>query len=135
MAYSGKTNYYGIPIAQDGDTILEDDNILQMQMIDNLLQAATGIVGTGVIQEGVFSVLPDEGSGYSVVLSPNGGISIKGVLNGGLAKSSSSIVWENLTDGSFYYLYLKYTIDLYTDPLAFEVVAETTPFSTDNLEH
>ena len=135
MPYLGKTTYYGIPIAMQGDALREDDNVLQMQMIDNLLQAATGIVGTGVIQEGVFLELPDEGSGASILLSPDGGISIKGVLNGGLCKSSSSVSWGGLSAGNFYYLYLKYTDNLYTDPTAFEIVSLTVPVSTENLEY
>ena len=135
MPYAGKTTYYGIPIAKDGDSIQEDENVQQMQMVDNLLQAATGIVGTGVIQEGTYAELPDEGSGASVLLSPDGGISIKGVLNGGLCKSSSSILWPNLVAGNFYYLYLKYTIDLYTDPTAFQVVSLTSPVAASNLEY
>jgi len=135
MPYAGKTTYYGIPIALQGDAIREDDNVLQMQMIDNLLQAATGIVGTGVIQEGIFLELPDEGSGASILLSPDAGISIKGVLNGGLCKSSSTIEWSGLTSGNFYYLYLKYTNDLFEDPTAFEIVSLTVPIATTNAEY
>ena len=135
MPYLGKTTYYGIPIAMQGDAIREDDNVLQMQMIDNLLQAATGIVGTGVIQEGTFLELPDEGSGASILLSTDGGISIKGVLNGGLCKSSSSVLWDGLSAGNFYYLYLKYTDNLYTDSTAFEIVSLTVPVATTNLEY
>lgn len=132
MSFTGSTSYYGIPYGKDGDTIEEPDNQQQAQMIDWLLQAASGIAGNGVIQEGSYDQAPDSGLGNFVILNPSGGISIKAAFKSALARSSSTIVWQGLSVGNFYYLYLSWSSSLYTDPTSFTTVSVTTPYASDN---
>jgi len=135
MAYSGRTSFYHIPIPITNDTLEESENIAQMQSIDNLLQAANGIVGTGVIEDGTYIGVADTGTGCKVLLNPVSGISIKGLLNGGLVQTASQIAWEGLFDETFYYLYLKYEKGLYNNTTTFSVVSETVPIDVDNLNY
>jgi len=132
MAYSGRTTFYQIPIALDGDILDEAENIQQMQMVDDLLESAVGIVGTGVIKEGNFSIVTDTGSGYKVLLKPVSGNAIHGLLGSGLASSKSQVTWEGLYSGNFYYLYLRFTTNLYENSAAFTTTVRTTPVSSDN---
>ena len=133
MAYSNKTSFYRIPIAVDDDLLNEADNVQQMQMIGNTLQAGNGIVTAGVILEGSYVEIPDSGSGYKILLQPQSGISVKSLMNGGFAKSEAEIAWEGMVAGNFYYLYLHTSgSDIYQDPTAFTTEIRTTPISIDN---
>jgi hypothetical protein len=132
MSFTGATTFYTIPYGKDGDTIEEPDNELQAQMIDWLLQSATGVADNGVIQEGSYSQAPDTGAGSLVLLNPSGGVSIKASFKSALARSSSSVVWEGMSTGTFYYLYLQWDTSLFTDPSSFTTVIATTPYATDN---
>jgi len=132
MSFTGSTSYYGIPYGNDGDLIEQPDNELQAQMSDWLLQAANGVAGNGVIEEGTYSQAPDSGSGNLILLNPSGGIAIKAAFRSALARTSSSIVWEGLSIGNFYYLYLSWNSTLYRDPSSFGVVSSITPFATTN---
>jgi len=133
MIYSNKTSFYRIPIAMDGDLLNEADNVQQMQMIGNSLEAGNGIVTAGVIKEGSFVEIPDSGSGRKLLLQPISGISIDSLMNGGLARSSAEISWEGLYSGNFYYIYLQtFNDDIFRDPTAFVPVIKTIPVSIDN---
>jgi hypothetical protein len=132
MAYSGRTSYYQIPIAINDDLLEETENTNQMEIIDNLLEASIGVIGTGVIKEGVYVEVADTGTGRKVILNPSDGVSISAVLNSASARTQSQVVWERLFDGNFYYLYLKFRDSLYEDPKTFEVVSRTSPVLTSN---
>ena len=135
MAYSGRTSFYNIPIALNGDILDESENQQQMRMIDNFLEAATGVIGTGVIQEGLFSTVADTGSGHKVLLDPVAGISIKGLLNSGLINSASQIAWTDLQTGNFYFLYLQFTTELYEDETKFTIVSKTDLVDSSNFNY
>ena len=132
MAFTGATSYYGIPYGRDGDLIEEPDNQLQSQMADWLLQAASGVAGNGVISEGTYAQAPDTGVGNYVYLNPSGGVSIKASFQGALARSPSTIVWEGLATGNFYYLYLEWNSSLFRDPTSFTTTSTLVPYSSDN---
>ena len=132
MAYFGRTSYYRIPIAMYDDLLDETENVQQMQMIDDFLEAATGVIGTGIIREGTFSIIPDIGSGYKVLITPLDGIAVHGLLNSGLASTKSQVAWEGMYTGNFYYLYLQFKDGLYKNSTSFNTIFRTTPVSSDN---
>ena len=132
MSYNGSSQKYSIPIATDGERLLQENNIEQMNIIDYLLQASVAIVNNGVIAEGEYYKLDNVGSGYSILLNPVDGISMEAVLRDGLVQSSSSVQWTGLSTGNFYYLYIKFTNGLYKDPEAFETYSSTTPVDATN---
>ena len=132
MAYSGRSTFYNIPIALNDDLLGESENIQQMQMIDDILEASTGVVGTGIISEGSFSIIADAGSGYKVLIEPLNGIAVHGLLGSGLASTKSQVSWEGMRDGNFYYLYLEFTSNLYKNSTSFNAIYRTTPVSSNN---
>lgn len=132
MAYSGRSTFYNIPIALNDDLLGESENIQQMQMIDDILEASTGVVGTGIISEGSFSIITDIGSGYKVLIEPLNGIAVHGLLGSGLASTKSQVSWEGMRDGNFYYLYLEFTSNLYKNSTSFNAIYRTTPVSSNN---
>ena len=133
MAYSSRSAFYRIPIAMNDDLLSESENVQQMQIIDDLLEASTGVVGTGIIREGTFSIISDIGSGYKVLITPSDGVAVHGLLNSGLASTKSQVAWEGMQTGNFYYLYLQFKADLYRNPASFNAIFRTTPISSDNI--
>jgi hypothetical protein len=125
MAYSSRTDFYRIPIPLTGDIITGVDQQKTFNIIENQLLAGMKGLRTAVFAEGVYSVIDNGDSTYKVMLSSNGSPAISGIVNGGLIETDTSIIWNGLSSGLIYYLYLVWKDETYQNPSDFTITSNT----------
>jgi len=136
MVYGGQTNFYRIPYPLSGQYVEETEESKRYTIVENQLRA--GMKGTllAVFEDGNYTAINNGDGTYDVSLSSTGANkALMGICNGGLVETSSTIYWESIPTGSFYYLYAQYTTSLYVDPTAFNLVYFTAPKSITETEY
>ena len=117
MNYKQRTKCLGIPVVGYGDKILPELELKKYQIIENMLMA--GIRGelNAVFDEGQMVVRRGENGKYVVVLSANGvSPSVHGTVGGAYFLAPSTVSWEDLNDGTTYFLYLRGSPKTFSDP-------------------
>jgi len=125
-----KTPVFGIPYMQDGTFMSAAQEQRRANIIENQLLAGTKGIKCCVFQDGNYRVIDNYNGSRTVLLSRTGqNVSLEGVLNGGYCYTPEPIMWENLSSGRKYYLYVAATSHLYEDESAFTPVAKTLPYA------
>ena len=84
MPYRYKTNFYRIPVMDEGDILTEEQEWVQMSTIDNLLRAATFGCTKAYLEDGTYSIeWDDRHMECHLVIRPSksGGYSLMGIIN------------------------------------------------------
>jgi len=125
MGYSKKTGLYRIPVMGYGDTLLEEEEMRQMTIIDNLLYAATYGCSKCIIEEGIYSIKKENGE-LKLVIKPLEQFSLLGILNYRLFLSKKELTY-NLYPQAFYYIYAEYTESLENNANSFTIKGYGSP--------
>lgn len=131
--YKGKTPYLNIPVVQFGDKINPDMEMRKYTIIENMLIAGTQGVKEVVFDEGSYS-LDEDGDVFVVSLRAGSTHpSIHGMVSGFYFKGASTLKWESLIPGNFYYLYIRPTPNTPHENSAIRTVASKIKFDAGSL--
>ena len=119
MSYSKKTELYRIPVMGKGDTLMEENEMQQMTIIDNLLYAVTYGCSKCLIEEGSYTLKKDK-DGLKLSIKPLEEFSMLGILNYRLFLSKKEITYS-IYPNSFYYIYAEYTEGLENNAESFSI--------------
>jgi hypothetical protein len=128
--YNKKTEFYGIPILCEGQSLSEKEETKKFNIIENQLLGATKGVMCCVFEEGSYHISKEDEKSFSVKLVPTGkSVALEGIVRGGYCLSKEKIVWGDLKKGRVYHLYVMHNDKLYQDEYAFSVTKkEHTPW-------
>lgn len=124
MRYKQRTKALGIPVPGYRDRIWPELELQKFQIIENMLLAGMRGELNAVFDEGQMVLRRGENGKYRVVLSANGASpSVHGTVGGAYFIASSTVAWEDLDDGTTYFLYLRGSPETFSDPSAVRPIA------------
>lgn len=124
--YKQKTKNFGIPVLGWEDRIWPELEMMKWQMVENMLMASMKGAVNSIFREGHMR-LSKSGWTYSVVLSGTGNEpSLQGSVGGAYFDAPSSLVWDNLSEGRTYFLYIEGSTKTFQDESAVKTVSSTT---------
>lgn len=130
MSYSGRTDFYNIPYMKAGDILIEDNERQQLQIIDGLLYAATMGGSNCIIQDASYTLSNTTSANASLLLSASGEHVITALV-GKRVTVLEDPATLSLPSGGTYYIYLRTTENIDSDPTSCEVVSLTERNDSD----
>lgn len=129
LEYSGRTEFYRIPVMAEGDMMTEEQEAAQMGAVDRLLYAALwGCVNTCLV-EGVYALEWDEGrTECRLTVSPaeEGGYALMGVMDRRMWYARGTRTAGVYAPGETWHVYVEAAEGLDTDPEAWTLESYET---------
>ena len=132
--YKKATKRLGIPVHDYGDRLIPEVEMKRFQIIENFLLAGTHGVRNAVFDDGMFTIVRETDTTYSVSLRATGHApSAEGMVGGAYFYASPILTWIELKKGYVHYLYLRGLSSVFENADAVVAISAIHPVEGDGV--